>query len=205
MKKISYYSFWILLATSLLTSCSDDETTISLNPESYAVFMFVTNDAGEDLILNSDKYYHTTEEFRFDFWKVYLDGKLIQTADTQNNYWDKAVNYLQYDDVDKKNISLDSNCEIQQRIKDSTSKHIVEYVVSSASLFGNSEEHTIHMEFIKTEDEYGYLNLKKYTISVDGVEQEVFYPIGWKDLYPKSQYESIIFPYFILNVDKLSK
>ena len=44
---------------------------------------------------------------------------------------------------------------------------------------------------------------KEYSISVDGVKQEVYYPEDWKDLFPKSQYNYINYPYFILNVDAL--
>ena len=72
----------------LFTSCSnDDEQGGVSTSEVFRVFMFVTNDANEDVIYQSADYYRNghssnivgTEEFRFDSWDVYLDGKLIQT------------------------------------------------------------------------------------------------------------------------------
>ena len=171
--------------------------------EMYDVLMFVTNDANEDLVENSDKYYHTIGKFHFDSWKIYLDGKQIQTSGNGNKYNERSVNYLQHNTVDRKNIHLASSMAIQQRIDDYAQKHVAEYVVTSVSLFGDTEEHTIRMEFRLVENQYGYLALPEYAISVDGVEQEVLYPTHWKVLFPQSQYADITFPYFVLNVDAL--
>lgn len=82
--KIKLYSLFGALISFmlLLVSCSDEkeEATNSVT-EMFRVFMFVTNEANEDLILNSKNYYpkgHTMyaeyEEFGFDTWEVYLDG-----------------------------------------------------------------------------------------------------------------------------------
>ena len=204
MKKQLFCICWILLPLiSLLPSCNEEEKPTSSPYEIYDVLMFVTNDANEDLVLNSNKYYHYDNTFRFDSWKIYLDGELIQTGDKANRYYEREVNYLQSTDVDRKNIRLDSSMEIQKRIDDYSEKHIAEYIVSSLSLFGDTKEHIIRMEFRKVENKYGYLALSEFTISVDDINQEVFYPNDWNDMTPKSQYKSIIFPYFILNVDAL--
>ena len=196
-----FYRIWALLAfTCLFTSCSndDDESNSTSMVEMYDMLMFVTNDANEDLVENSDKYYHTIEKFHFDSWKIYLDEKLIQTGDNNNKYNERSVNYLQHNTVDRKNIHLASSMAIQQRIDDYTKKHVAEYVVTSASLFGDTEKHTIRMEF-----RLGELQYPEYAISVDGIEQEVLYPVHWKVKFPQSQYADLITPYFVLNVDAL--
>ena len=203
MKTRLFYSIWILLSfMNLSTSCSDDEPAF-IPHEMYDILMFVTNDANEDLVLKSDKYYHYTNTFSFNSWEIYLDGRLIQTGDNENRFYEKNVNYQQYTDVDRKNIRLDSNKEIQKHIDDSAQKHVAEFIVSSPSLFGDAEKHTIRMEFRKVENEYGYLTLSEFSVSVDGVAQEVFYPEHWEGMTPKSQYASIIYPYFVLNVDTI--
>lgn len=187
----------------ILIGCQNEEDKpIGSSVEMYDVLMFVTNDANEDLVENSDKYYHTLEKFRFESWKIYLDGKLIQTGDNDNKYYERNVNYLQYNTI-RKNIHLSSNLAIQKRINDYSEKHVAKYVVSSLSLFGDTEEHVIRMEFRCIENEFGFYALKEYFIFVDDIKQEVYYPEDWKDLFPKSQFEGIIFPYFILNVDAL--
>lgn len=158
--------------------CSDDEERMDIGSpvEIYGIRMYVTNNAGEDLVLNSDKYYRTVKKFRFDTWEIYLDGSLIQTGDNGNKYFEREVNYQQETESEKKNVRLSSNLEIQNRIDNYAEKHVAEYVVSSASLFGDTEKHTIRMELWKIENEYGYYARTKCNISVDDVEQEVFYP-----------------------------
>ena len=205
MKKKIFYNLGLLVVLMyLFTSCNnDDEDSPISMMEMYDILLFVTNDANEDLIQSSDKYYHTIEKFRFDSWNIYLDGKLIQTGNNENKYYERNVNYLQHNTVDRKNIHLASNMAIQQQIDDYSKKHIAEYVVTSASLFGDAKEHIIRMEFRLVENQYGYLSLPEYIISVDGVEQEVFYPVHWKVLFPQSQHENIIHPYFVINVDAL--
>mgnify|MGYP003310788561 FL=1 len=90
-----------------------------------------------------------------------------------------------------------------ERIKDYSEKHVAEYVVTSNSLFGDSDKHTIRIELRKLENEYEYLTLTECNISVDGIEMDVFYPINYKELYSPSPYDYVIEPYFILNVDAL--
>ena len=195
----------------LFTSCSNDDEQDSVSiTEMFRVFMFVTNDANEDLINQSADYYRNghspnivgIQEFRFDSWDVYLDGKLIQTDNGNKQF--KGVNFGNPVGVNSKFISLDTNCEIQQLIKDWSEKHVVEYKVSSESLFGDTEKHTIRMEFKGIKNTFGnYDGKSEYTIYVDEVQQTVFYPIYWKDLQPVSEYDTMNFPYFILNVDAL--
>lgn len=205
-KKLSYYMMALLLLMPFLYACNnDDETVEPLDSpvEIFGIRMFVTNDAGEDLISDSDKYYRTVDRFRFDSWKIYLDGNLIQTGDNDNKYFDREVNHLEVPEPEIKNIRLSSNLEIQKRIEDYSEMHVAEYVVSSASLFGDSEEHTIRMEFQKVNNEYGYLSLTKCNISVDNVKMEVYYPISYGGLCTESPFDYVIEPYFILNIDEL--
>lgn len=199
----------LMALLSLFASCNNDDEQSSLSiTEVFRVFMFVTNDANEDVILQSTDYYRNNpnivgfEEFRFDTWDVYLDGELIQT-DNGNKHF-KAVNLGNFAKANSKYISLDTNCKIQQLIKDMSKAHVVEYKISSKSLFGDTEKHSIRMEFKCLKNEFGnYDGTSEYTISVDEVQQNVFYPIHWKGLQPVSEHSAMIFPYFILNVDKL--
>lgn len=203
MKKMKPLKLLWIFIFPLLIGCSNEDKPVGTRAEMYDVLMFVTNNAGDDLVRNSDKYYHTIEKFNFDTWKIYLDGKLIQTANEENKYYEREVNYQQEVNTDKKNIRLDSNKEIQERIDNYDEKHIAEYVITSESLFGDAEEHTIRMEFRGIENDFEFYTAKEYSISVDGVKQEVYYPEDWKDLFPKTQYDHIYYPYFILNVDAL--
>lgn len=188
----------------ILVGCQNEEDKpIGSSVEMYDVLMFVTNNANEDLIQTSEQYFHTVEKFKFDTWEIYLDGELIQTANEENKYYEREVDYRLEVDIDRKYMRLDSNLEIQNRIEDYAEKHIAEYVVTSKSLFGDTEKHTIRMEFRGIENDFGHYTAKEYSISVDGVKQEVYYPEDWKDLFPKSQYDYINYPYFILNVDAL--
>ena len=193
---------WLFIIP-LLIGCSNEDEPLNSPVEIFGVRMFVTNDAGEDVIANSDKYYHTINKFHFETWEIYLDGKLIQTGDSKNRYFEQDVNYQEIPDTERKNIRLSSNMAIQERIKDYSEKHVAEYVVTSNSLFGDSDKHTIRIELRKLENEYEYLTLTECNISVDGIEMEVFYPINYKELYSPSPYDYVIEPYFILNVDAL--
>ena len=194
---------WLLIFPLLMGCNNSEEERIGSPVEMFDVLMFVTNDADEDLVKNSDKYYHTVEKFRFDSWEIYLDGKLIQTADDKNKYNERDVNYLQEVDCERKNIRLDSHLAIQERINDYTEWHVAEYVVTSASLFGDTKKHTIRMEFRCIMNDYGFPTIREYMIDVDGVKQVVYYPEHFEDLFPKTQYDYINYPYFILNVDAL--
>ena len=193
---------WLFIIP-LLIGCSNEDEPLNSPVEIFGVRMFVTNDAGKDVIANSDKYYHTINKFHFETWEIYLDGKLIQTGDSKNRYFEQDVNYQEIPDTERKNIRLSSNMAIQERIKDYSEKHVAEYVVTSNSLFGDSNKHTIRIELRKLENEYEYLTLTECNISVDGIEMEVFYPINYKELYSPSPYDYVIEPYFILNVDSL--
>lgn len=202
MKKRVFFQLWALLAfMPLFTSCSDDDEPTGAPLEMYNVLMFVTNDADEDLISTSDKYWHYDKTFRFDSWEIYLNGKLIQTGDQENRFYVKYTNTVD----NRMNIYLHSDMYIQERIKDHTETHVAEYVVSSASLFGDTEKHNIRMEFRGILNEYGFPTTTEYSISVDGITQEVLYPQHWKNLSPNSPYGSVIFPSFVLNVDKIKK
>lgn len=193
---------WLFIIP-LLIGCSNEDEPLNSPVEIFGVRMFVTNDAGKDVIANSDKYYHTINKFHFETWEIYLDGKLIQTGDSENRYFEQDVNYQEIPDTERKNIRLSSNMAIQERIKDYSEKHVAEYVVTSNSLFGDSDKHTIRIELRKLENEYEYLTLTECNISVDGIEMDVFYPINYKELYSPSPYDYVIEPYFILNVDAL--
>ena len=193
---------WLFIIP-LLIGCSNEDEPLNSPVEIFGVRMFVTNDAGKDVIANSDKYYHTINKFHFETWEIYLDGKLIQTGDSKNRYFEQDVNYQEIPDTERKNIRLSSNMAIQERIKDYSEKHVAEYVVTSNSLFEDSNKHTIRIELRKLENEQGYLSLTECNISVDGVEMEVYYPVHYKGLFSESPYDYVIEPYFILNVDAL--
>lgn len=206
--KFKFLTIVLAIATSLafmqfFTSCSNDDSGLYSPLEIFGVRMFVTNDAGDDLIINSDKYYHTINKFQFDTWKIFLDGKLIQTADSENKFTEREVNYQEAPGTERKNIRLSSNMAIQEQIEDPSKKHVAEYAVTSSSLFKDSAEHTIRMELRKVKNEQGYLSLTECNVSVDGVEMEVYYPVHYKGLFSESPYDYVIEPYFILNVDAL--
>ena len=204
MKKANLLKYLWIYLFSLLFGCSNEEDKPIGKPvEMYNVLMFVTNNDGEDLIQTSDQYYHTVEKFNFDTWEIYLDGELIQTANEENKYYEREVNYQLEVNIDRKYMRLDSDLDIQNRIENYAEKHVAEYVVTSQSLFGDTNTHCIRMDFRGIENDFGYYIAKEYSISVDGVKQEVYYPEDWKDLFPKSQYDYINYPYFILNVDAL--
>ena len=204
MKTTNLLSYLWLLIFPIFVGCNNEEDKPIGKPvEMYNVLMFVTNNDGEDLIQTSDQYYHTVEKFNFDTWEIYLDGELIQTANEENKYYEREVNYQLEVNIDRKYMRLDSDLEIQNRIENYAEKHVAEYVVTSKSLFGDTDTHCIRMEFRGIENDFGYYIAKEYSISVDGVKQEVYYPEDWKDLFPKSQYNYINYPYFILNVDAL--
>ena len=94
MKKMQFLKLLWIFILPLLIGCSNEDELIGTRTEMYNVLMLVTNNAGDDLVQNSDKYNHTTKKFRFDSWKIYLDGKLIQTANEENKYYERG--YTQY-------------------------------------------------------------------------------------------------------------
>ena len=85
-------------------------------------------------------------------------------------------------------------------IRDWNKKHNATYLLTSPSLFGDAKKHVIDLEIQGIEDKVKQTFVIEFSIFVDGIEQEVFYPHFWEGLYPKGH---AFRPYFILNVDKL--
>ena len=77
-------------------------------------------------------------------------------------------------------------------------KSVAEYVLVSTSMFGDSEEHTVRMEFDRISS-----FLVEFAIWFDGVKQEVFYPESWDRLFPKDPHRYCECPYFVINLDDL--
>lgn len=76
-----------------------------------------------------------------------------------------------------------------------------EYVITSYSLFGDSNPHSIRINYQPRFETLLQVEIE-YTIFVDDIQQTVLYPKGWK-LEPKIEYGTFIRPCFILNIDKL--
>ena len=87
-----------------------------------------------------------------------------------------------------------------KRIKRSAN---AKYVMASPELFGDTKEHTIDLNILGIEDEVKKTFFIEFSISVDGVEQTVYYPEYWEGLYPKDPHGNAHSPYFVLNVDAL--
>lgn len=216
MKKLFLSKIFSLVIVVLaFTACKDDEWAgLSVAPETFDVCMFVTNNANEDLVLLSDDYHRKegsdgfpTETFTFDAWEVYLDGKLVQSGEDNSKYRTKRVSKHYGDYVEQKNISLDTEAQMQRMMKDWGVPHVAEYVLTSASLFGDTEEHVVRMEFLymsEVRDGVPWFIGIEYSITFDGQKQQVFYPKGWDTLFPRAEIPYINSPYFILNLDSLN-
>ena len=200
MKKL-----WIFLMAIMpfIVSCSndDEELMISPAPERFTIDMAVTNNEGVDLVYLSEDYLTSgdyAKKFKLESWEAYLGDKLVQSAhdDPLNRYKSTYNN----DSIGYKLISLDTDGRMQKHMKDWNKKHNATYLLTSPSLFGDAKEHVIDLEIQGIEDKVKQTFVIEFSIFVDGIEQEVFYPHFWEGLYPKGH---AFRPYFILNVDKL--
>lgn len=209
----SLQSFCFLTIIILLVSCKDDGGwSIAAKRESCRVYMFVTNDAGEDLVHHTEGYWmdgNGRETYRFDEWEAYWDSQLIASSKDDIKQSLKIINELKADNPNgMKNIYLDTDLRIQeilQENKEYTLPHVIEYVVKSKFLFGDDEKHVIKMDFKTTvvhdRDLFGNIT---YSIEVDGVPQDIFYPKFW-NAQPRDENTDYEFPHFILNIDKLNR
>ena len=100
-------------------------------------------------------------------------------------------------------IVLETNGALQKQMKDWNQRHLAKYVMASPELFGDTKEHTIDLNILGIEDEVMKTFFIEFSISVDGVEQTVYYPEYWEGLYPKDPHGNAHSPYFVLNVDAL--
>lgn len=194
---------FLLALLPLLSSCNDnhdEDTGMSLAPEKFNILMAVTNNVGEDLVLASENYVTTgdyAKKFRFDTWNAYLGEKLIQSKeeDYMCNY--KPVSYN--DKTEQYFISLETDGRLQKQMEDWYKRYAARYIVTSPSLFADTKEHVIELEIQGIKDTY----FIDFTILVDGIKQEVYYPESWEGLYPKDLHSNATRPYFILNIDML--
>lgn len=201
-----HYYLALAFCLCILVSCKDEVPKIghALPDDISLVNMIVTNDKGEDVVLNSSGYAKTSEgieTFGFDTWEVYMNGKLIQTAKENIEYRRKKIDHYKENPEGKKVINLESDLAIDEILdKDYKKAHTWEYAVSSKSLFGDSEIHRIRMEY-QPRFESLLDPQVEYDIYVDGKKQTVYYPQWW-DLQPHADFGKFVNPCFILNIDQ---
>lgn len=168
--------------------------------------MAVTNNEGKDLVFPTN-HYETTgdypQRYKFDAWSAYLGNKLIQSnkeeGQTHCSYKKTSYNTK----TNQLLIHLETDRRLQHEMKDWNKKHHAKYVIVSQALFGDKKEHVIDLEILGITDEVKQTFFIDFAISVDGVEQTVYYPESWEGLYPKDPHGNVHRPYFILNVDAL--
>ena len=206
-KRIMKKPFKILLLFAFISSfssCNNDEAEISTAPEMFSILMAVTNSEGEDLVFSSEDYLTTGDyagRYKFESWNAYLGDKLVQSdvEDIMSHFKPTAYNPK----MNQHLIVLETNGALQEQMKDWSQRHRAKYVMASPELFGNTKEHTIDLNILGIEDEVKKTFFIEFSISVDGVEQTVYYPEYWEGLYPKDPHGNAHSPYFVLNVDAL--
>lgn len=189
---------------SSFSSCNNDEAEISTAPEMFSILMAVTNSEGEDLVFSSEDYLTTGDyagRYKFESWNAYLGNKLVQSdvEDIMSHFKPTAYNPK----MNQHLIVLETNGALQKQMKDWSQRHRAKYVMASPELFGDTKEHTIDLNILGIEDEVKKTFFIEFSISVDGVEQTVYYPEYWEGLYPKDPHGNAHSPYFVLNVDAL--
>ena len=111
MNNIRFY-IAILLGLCLLSSCSKDDVIYLSKPhtrEVSLIYMLVTNDKGEDLVLKSPDYSVTSKEvetFGFDSWKVFVNEKLLQSSEENITHRRKKVNPYKEENYGGKKLLL---------------------------------------------------------------------------------------------------
>lgn len=206
-KRIMKKPFKILLLFAFISSfssCNNDEAEISTAPEMFSILMAVTNSEGEDLVFSSEDYLTTGDyagRYKFESWNAYLGNKLVQSdvEDIMSHFKPTAYNPK----MNQHLIVLETNGALQKQMKDWSQRHRAKYVMASPELFGDTKEHTIDLNILGIEDEVKKTFFIEFSISVDGVEQTVYYPEYWEGLYPKDPHGNAHSPYFVLNVDAL--
>lgn len=203
MKKLFKISLLFAFISSF-SSCNNDEPEISTAPEMFSILMAVTNSEGEDLVFSSEDYLTTGDyagRYKFESWNAYLGDKLVQSdvEDIMSHFKPTAYNPK----MNQHLIVLETNGALQKQMKDWSQRHRAKYVMASPELFGDTKEHTIDLNILGIEDEVMKTFFIEFSISVDGVEQTVYYPEYWEGLYPKDPHGNAHSPYFVLNVDAL--
>ena len=203
MKKLFKISLLFAFISSF-SSCNNDEPEISTAPEMFSILMAVTNSEGEDLVFSSEDYLTTGDyagRYKFESWNAYLGDKLVQSdvEDIMSHFKPTAYNPK----LNHHLIVLETNGALQKQMKDWSQRHRAKYVMASPELFGDTKEHTIDLNILGIEDEVKKTFFIEFSISVDGVEQTVYYPEYWEGLYPKDPHGNAHSPYFVLNVDAL--
>ena len=203
MKKLFKISLLFAFISSF-SSCNNDEPEISTAPEMFSILMAVTNSEGEDLVFSSEDYLTTGDyagRYKFESWNAYLGDKLVQSdvEDIMSHFKPTAYNPK----MNQHLIVLETNGAVQKQMKDWSQRHRAKYVMASPELFGDTKEHTLDLNILGIEDEVKKTFFIEFSISVDGVEQTVYYPEYWEGLYPKDPHGNAHSPYFVLNVDAL--
>lgn len=173
--------------------------------EMFFILMAVTNDEGEDLVFSSEGYLKTgdyAKKYVFETWKAYLGDKLVQSSTEYRFSRFKTTTY--YPEMDLHFIVLETESALQQQMKDWNQRHQAKYVITSPALFGDTKEHTIDLNILPMEDLVKQTFFVEFSVSVDGVEQKVYYPEDWEGLYPKDPHGgNTHIPYFVLNMNDL--
>lgn len=198
----------VFLLTSLffLLSCSNDDEAWenSVTEESFPLYMAVTNSMDKDLIFASEDYSNEYygETFYFDKWNTYWGENLLQPSYQEDR---NAVMPVFYDNEMKRYfIRLAPDNKLSRQMRACSNKQVLEYRFTSFSLFGDTEEHNIRLELQRiTDKNTGQPSFVEFSVSVDGVKQNVYFPESWEGLYPKDSHGNAYRPYFVLNVNDL--
>ena len=209
MKRLFNITF-LLALLPLFISCSNDDddydkdSGISVAEESFPLYMAVTNNINEDLVFASDDYTkeYYGETFYFDKWNIYWGENKLQ-ANHQEDV--NAVMPVCYDNNTQWYfIRFTPDNKLTLKMRACNNKQILEYRFTSFSLFGDTELHTVHVELQRiTDKNTNQSSFVEFSVSVDGVKQNVYYPESWKELHPKDSHGNEYTPYFVLNVDAL--
>jgi hypothetical protein len=202
------FNFALVLNLLLFfSSCKEEESgNYAELSEVFTIFMAVTNNEGKDLAFPTNNYETTGDypkRYRFDAWSAYLGDKLIQSnkEEGQAHFSSKKASYNAK--ANQLFIHLETDGWLQREMKDWYKKHKAKYVIVSQALFGDKKEHIIDLEILGIWDEVKSLFFVEFSVSVDGVKQEVYYPERSEGLYPKDPIGNMHYPYFVLNVDAL--
>lgn len=204
MKKLVDILLLLIFIPSLM-SCNDEELyEPTIAPEKFSIWMAVTNDNGEDLVYSADDYLGSGDyagRYMFEAWNAYLGEKLVQSdkEDMMSRFKSTAYNPK----MDQYLIILETEGRLQRQMKDWNKRHQAKYVMTSPALFGDTKEHVIDLEILGITDEVNQHFYVDFSVSVDGVEQTVYYPEWWEGMYPKDPHALVDRPYFVLNVDAL--
>ena len=211
MKKLNYCFMIVAMVVSTcflqcMTSCSNEKEIsyigVAVMEERYPICMAVTNNMNEDLIAASNDYVTDgpASFIHLYKWNVYWGQDNIRPC-YDEDYERATLPVLHNSTLQHSFIYLSPFDTLLRKMRVCEKEQHLEYRLTSLSLFGDEEEHIIHLDIQKAKKS----SFSKFTVSVDGVEQKVYYPDSpeWKGFTPKVSSDVVgNIPYFVLNVDK---